>query len=118
MQTETYKRHERYWCMVSAIGERSVFAYTQDRELVVMRSDAEGLEDARMFDIVEFSPRPWKGPIREGRVAKWFGSFPKVIARGIEGVMRNMALEIEHKGGRDSDAELFSAALSAQTREG
>jgi len=72
------------------VGQKSIFAYTQDNELVVMKTAAEGLAEVQKEDIVEFTPKPWLGPStdktqgleRPYKVqAKWFGSFPAIIAR-------------------------------------
>jgi len=81
--TEAFPRTIRHWCLVSAVGAKTVFGYTQDQELIIMRRDAEGLADVQRDDIVEFTPKPVLAMSKIGAKteAKFFRSWPKIIAR-------------------------------------
>lgn len=83
---------QRSFCLIYAVGAKSVFGRTSDNELVVMRRDANSLRDVQITDVVSFAPRPFHTKatyeVTPARTAKWFGSWPEIIARGCAPISR------------------------------
>ncbi len=94
------------------MGERTMFGYTQDGDLVLIPRAYKGgdMEHAKPGDIVSFVPKVnVGGECPEGqKPAKWFAQYSKLIAKKFE--LAPSATAFAWKRESDSEADSFSSA--------
>src|SRR5260370_41310428 len=75
---------ERKWCKVTGIGRKSLFAETEEGELVIASKQYSGMAEAQKGDIIEFSACPFvpNPGTAFPRMPKFYADFPEVIALG------------------------------------
>ena len=72
----------RIWCKVGAIKNTTIYAFTANDELVMMRKgDLEGIQNDDIISFIPLPPRPGAGFNRI--LAKWFGAQPRIIGLAV-----------------------------------
>ncbi len=96
----------RMWCKVGAIKNTTIYAFTVNDELVLMRKgDLEGVQTGDIVSFIPLPPRTGAGFNRS--MAKFFGAQPRIIARGIPyPITRDGSTAVEWKQKQETRAEI------------
>ena len=73
------------WCRVRGIGQKHIFAHTDDGDVVMVSKNFTGMAEVQKGDVIQFVPTPFRSrtqePAKPYFSVTWYALAPVIIAR-------------------------------------